>query len=237
MKKVPFLIAAGACFAAAAFFRFALVGYSVMALLLAAAGVCVLLYTYLPKKFRIMLTILLVVGLVFFAVGEVPVVCAAGGTPDFDADYLIVLGAGVRGAVPSLSMANRMEAAKAYLDAHPGCVAVLSGGQGAGEDISEAEAMFRWLRDRGFPESRILLEDRSTNTEENIRNSAALIPDTAHQRIAVCSSEYHLYRAQYFGRRMGLELGAIAARTPLPVLRANYFIREGFGSLYYHIFA
>jgi len=234
--KAVFLLPAALCFAAAAFFRFALIGYSYMALLCAGVGVCILLYAFLSKRFRIMLTIILVLGLLLFTVGEVPVALAAGGTPDFDAEYLIVLGAGVNGTVPSLSMHNRLTAAKAYLDVHPDCIAVVSGGQGPGEDISEAEAMRRWLTANGIDAGRILSEDRSTNTRENLQNSFALIPDAAAARIAVCSSEYHLYRAQYLGRQLGCELGAIPARTSYPVLRLNYFIREGFGALYYHIF-
>ena len=235
MKKTVFLLIAGLCFAAAAFFRFALIGYGVMALLCAGLGVCVLLYAFLPKKFRIMLTILLVLGLLLFSVGEVPVLRAAGGTPDCDADWLIVLGAGVNGTAPSLSMLNRLTAAKAYLDAHPDCTAVLSGGQGDGEQITEAEAMRRWLTAQGIAESRIVCETRSTSTEENLRFSLALIPDAQSARIAVYSSEYHLYRAQFLAARLGYTVGAIPGRTSYPVLRVNYFIREGFGALYYHI--
>ena len=110
-KAAPLLIAALVCFAAAFFFRFALIGYSVMALVCAGVGVCLLLYAYLPKKFRIMLTVLLVLGLLLFTVGEIPVLKAARGTPEYDAAYLIVLGAGVNGTSPSLSMVDRLSAA------------------------------------------------------------------------------------------------------------------------------
>jgi uncharacterized SAM-binding protein YcdF (DUF218 family) len=235
-KRLPFLIAAALCFLAAGFLRFALIGYGVMALVCAGVGVCVLLYCFLPKKFRIMLTVLLVLGCLLFAVGEVPVIRAAGGTPGYDADWLIVLGAGVNGTAPSLSMLNRLSAALAYLDAHPDCRAVLSGGQGDGEDITEAEAMYRWLTAQGVAPERLVKETRSTRTQENLEYSLPLIPDALNARIAVCSSEYHLYRAQYLGKAMGYDLGAVPARTSLPVLRANYFIREGLGALYYHVF-
>ncbi len=236
MKKIPALIAAALCFAAAVFFRFALIGYTYMALVCAGIGICILLYTFLPKWFRIMLTVLLALGLLLFAAGEVPVVRAAGGTPDFDADWLIVLGAGVNGTAPSLSMLNRLTAAKAYLDEHPDCRVIVSGGQGAGEEISEAEAMSRWLTAHGVDPERIVPEPRSVNTLENLSNSFALIPDPHGAQVAVCSSEYHLYRAQYLARQLGYEIGAIPARTSYPVLRLNYFIREGLGNVYYHMF-
>ena len=234
-KKPAVWIAAGLCFALAAFFRFALIGYSTLAMCFAGLGAVVLLYAYLPRVFRIMLTILLTLGLLLFAVGEVPVLMAAGGTPELDADWLIVLGAGVNGSVPSLSMVNRLSAAKAYLDAHPDCQCVLSGGQGPGEEITEAEAMRRWLTDCGVDPARIVCETRSTNTDENLRFSLELIEDAQNARIAVCSSEYHLYRAQLLARRLGVEVGAVPARTTKPVLKLNYFLREGLGALYYHI--
>ena len=236
MKRAFVFAAAGLCFALTAFFRFALIGYGVMALLCAGVGVCVLLYAFLPKRFKIMLTILLVLGLLVFAAGEIPVVLAAGGTPDFDADWLIVLGAGVNGDTPSLSMLNRLNAAQAYLDAHPDCRAVLSGGMGSDEDLSEAEAMYRWLTAQGVDPARLIREEDSTSTQENIAFSLALIPDWESADIAVCSNEYHLCRAQLLARRMGAEVGAIPARTTLPVLKLNYFIRESFGMIYLFVF-
>ena len=178
-----------------------------------------------------------VLGILVFSFGEIPVLLAAGGTPEYDADWLIVLGAGVNGDTPSLSMLNRLTTAKAYLDAHPDCRVIVSGGQGDGENITEAEAMRRWLTAQGLDPARIVCETRSESTEENIAFSLSPIPDLERARVAVCSSEYHLYRAQLLGRRMGCELGAIPARTTLPVLRINYFIREGLGALYYFILA
>ena len=236
MKKTAVWIAAGVCFALALFFRFALIGYGVIALCFAALGVCVLLYAFLPKKFGIMLTIILLLCLLLFAVGEAPVLMAMGGTPDYDADWLIVLGAGVNGDVPSLSLLNRLRTAKAYLDAHPDCRAVLTGGKGSDEDLSEAEAMYRWLTAQGIDASRLVCEDRAASTRENIEFSLPLIPDAENQRLAVCSSEYHLYRAQYFARQMGCELAGIPAKTTLPVLKLNYFIRESICVLYFCVF-
>ena len=233
--KLPLFIAAGVSLALAAFFRFALIGYRTLALAFAALAVCLVLYALLPKVFRIMLTVLICLGILLFTVGEAPVIRESRGTPEADADWLILLGAGVNGTSPSLSMLNRLTAAKAYLDAHPDCKVVVSGGQGAGEDISEAEAMRRWLTAQGVPDSRIMMEDRSTNTAENLANSFALIPDLYSARIAVCSSDYHLYRARLLARRLGVEAETVSARTTLPFLRINYFMRESLGALYYHI--
>ena len=235
-KHLPGLIAAGLCFLLALGFKFALIGYGVTALVLAGIGVCILLYLFLPRKFKIMLTVLLCIGAIVFTAAEIPVVKAAKGAPDTEADYLIVLGAGVNGTAPSLSMVNRLTAAKDYLDAHPGCIAVVTGGRGRGESITEAAAMTDWLTAHGIPQERIIREDQATSTEENLEFSFALIPNAANAKIAVCSSEYHLYRAEYMARQMGYTLAGVPGRTTYPVLRLNYFIREGLGVIYLHIF-
>ena len=235
-RRLPGLVAAGICFLLAVGFRFAAIGYGVIALTLAFAGICILLYLFLPKTLRIVLTVLLLLGLAVFITAEIPVVKAAKGTPDADADYLIVLGAGVNGSVPSLSMIDRLTAAKLYLDAHPDCVAVVSGGQGPGEHISEAKAMSDWLTARGVASDRIILEDRATSTVENLSFSLMLIPDAQSASIAVCSSEYHLYRAEYMAQEMGYQLAGIPGKTSYPILRMNYFIREGLGVVYYRVF-
>lgn len=235
--KLPLALSL-ACFAIAAFLRFALVGYGMLSLVFAAVGGVILLYLLLSSIFRMMLTVFLCLGILIFVAAEIPVLRAAGGDPDADADYLIVLGAGVNGTTPSLSMVNRLEAAKTYLDAHPGCVAIVSGGQGAGEDITEAQAMYDWLTARGVAPERVVREDRATSTLENLKFSFALIPDaeTGEAGVAVVSSEYHLYRAKLLAHLLGYEVAGVPAETSLPVLKLNYYIREALGIVYYHVF-
>ena len=91
--------------------------------------------------------------------------------------------------------------------------------------------MYRWLAACGIAEDRLYKEEQSTTTRENFQYSVALLKDlnggTLPQPVAVVSSEYHLYRAEYLARQVGLEPVGVAAKTTLPVLRLNYFIREG----------
>ncbi|MBQ9412547.1 MAG: YdcF family protein [Oscillospiraceae bacterium] len=236
-KHAPIRLAlAIGCFAAAAFFRFALLGYSTTALLFAALGVLVLLYLYLPRAAKIVLTALVALGLSIFICAEIPVIRASSGDGDVDADYAIVLGAGVNGAVPSLTMLNRLDAAERYLNAHPDCIAVVSGGMGPGEDITEAEAMASWLLERGISERRIIREEQATSTAENIRYSLALIPEPETRTLAVISSDYHLYRAKLMGEKLGCTLYGVPAKTTLPVLRVNYFLREALGVGHFWVF-
>lgn len=235
-RRLPWLITAAVCFVLALFFAFALIGYKYIALLLGGIGAVILLYLCLPRKFRIMLTVLLCAGTLLFTAAEIPVVLAARGDTGVDADYLIVLGAGVNGTVPSLSLRDRLNAAAAYLKEHPDCVAIVSGGQGPGEDITEAEAMETALIAAGIAPERIIPEDKATSTEENLRFSFALIGDPAEATVAVLSSEYHLCRAKLLAQRQGETVYGIPARTSKPLLRLGYFIREAFGMAYIWVF-
>ena len=225
------------------FFRFALIGYKVIALLFWGLAALVVLYAWLKKRgmlrMRRALTALICIGLAALVVIEIPIIKNARSDKDSAADYLIVLGAGLNGTAPSLSLANRLTAAQAYLENNPECIAIVSGGQGPGEDITEAEAMRRWLENRGIAAERILLEDRATSTEENIAYSLDILRERGEKdsSIAIVSSEYHLYRAKCIARAQGVEqpLG-IAGRTSYPVLMLNYFIREAFAVVYMWVF-
>jgi len=184
------------------------------------------------KVLKSVLTSLVCLGLAFFAVIEVIVISAAHTARDAEAPYLVVLGAGVNGTSPSLALEYRLEAAKAYLDEYPEATAVVSGGQGEGENISEAECMRSWLAKNGISEDRIIMEDKSTSTYENLKNSLEIIKNSGGDpegKIAVLSGEYHLYRATYMARELGADAAGVAAHTGLPVLMVNYFIREAFG--------
>ena len=227
----------GVCFAAAALLRFALRGYETLGLCAAVAGLAVLLYGFLPRRGRQILTVALCLGGALFLSGEIPVLLAADGDVGTEADYVIVLGAAVHGSEPSLALLDRLRAAKAYLEAHPDCVAVVSGGQGPGESLSEAEAMYRWLTAQGIGPERVIRETRAASTMENLEYSFALLPEAARTGggVAVLSSEYHLCRAKYLAARMGCSVAGIPARTSLPVLKLNYFIREGLGMVYYRL--
>ena len=214
------------------FFKFILIGYQTIALILWGIGVLILLFGYLPYKWMKRLvagcTILFVMGLCMI---EIPIVSAAKGDIPNDADYLIVLGAGVNGTEPSLSLYNRLAAAENWLREHPRSVAVLSGGQGQNEQISEAECMYCWLVQNGIEPERLYKEEHSASTQENFQYSAQILLDLnggiMPQPVAVVSSEYHLYRAKKFAEQTGIEAVGIPAETTYPVLKLNYFIREG----------
>ena len=126
-------------------------------------------------------------------------------------DYLIVLGARVRGEEPGEALTNRISAAHAYLSVHPNTTAVLSGGVHAGESLSEAECMRQILRKRGIPEDRLILEAESKTTAENLKNSFRLIP--SGKTVGVLTGDYHMLRSVGIAKRMGYTVSRHAVKT------------------------
>ena len=135
--------------------------------------------------------------------------------------------------------ADRLEGALAWLEAHPDCVAVVSGGQGPGETMTEGEAMSVWLEAKGIDPSRIIVEDKATSTMENLEYSFELIRAAGGEpdgNVAIVTSEYHLCRAKLMAADLGVEAWGVAGHTSWPTLMLNYFIREAFAVTYYRIF-
>lgn len=147
-----------------------------------------------------------------------------------DPQYLIILGASLYGEHPGLTLEQRLQTGLSYLKQNPGIPVIVSGGQGLGEDISEAEAMSRFLRKNGIPEERIILEDASYSTSDNFRLSAKILDQRGEQhpvRIMIVTSDFHLLRSSLLAKRNGFISGRIPAPTPLNVLPVN-LVREYF---------
>ena len=140
---------------------------------------------------------------------------------------VIVLGASVRQGSPSQMLADRLDAAARYLDANPQSVCIVSGGQGEDEPETEAAVMRRYLLDKGIDDSRLYLEDRSTNTYENIANSRKIIEEEGlNTTVVIATQEFHQYRGQTFARKAGFrDVGPLTCRSPLHLL-PSYWIRE-----------
>ena len=158
---------------------------------------------------------------------------SAEGTADPKADYLIVLGCQVNGTTPSRMLSQRINAAVSYLNTYPDTVAIVSGGQGGGEDITEAACMYRCLTAAGIAPERIILEDQSTSTMENLRFSMEYMePGTS---VAIVSNEFHLYRAGQMAQSLGLQAKLVPADTQFPILLASFSLREIFAVWKFHL--
>lgn len=165
---------------------------------------------------------------VLFSVESALMLDAVYSTPPSDAT-VIVLGCSVKGETPSLMLRYRIDTAEEFLKANPDSAAVLSGGQGPGEDISEALCMYRELTARGIDSSRLYMEDRSTSTIENVNFSKEIIDrEGLNTTVAIVSNNFHLYRASLVVRDAGLTYSGLPAFSPYPSL-ATYIMREYLG--------
>ena len=217
---------------AAAGLRFGLRGYNYWAYALAFLAALLLCHRYLPAALWRVVLALTCLGLVYFIFVEVPIIKNARTDADDERPYVIVLGAAVYGDQPSLTLVRRLEGTLAYLERYPESVAVVSGGMGPGETVTEAQAMHDWLVRHGVAEERIVQEPRATSTKENLDYSFALIRERGDEpdgKVAIVSSAYHLYRAKSMARLQGVEAAGVAAPWGYPLVMLNYFIREAFG--------
>ena len=154
-----------------------------------------------------------------------------GGTETPTAPTLVVLGAGLDGDRPSLTLISRLQTALDYLEQNPRAVAVVTGGQGRYETVTEAAAMAKWLTQKGVDPARIYQEDLSTDTRENLRNARELMErEGLSGPIAVVSSSFHLYRAGILAQQAGFAdvqtLSAPVPKVPLRWLTVSVYLRE-----------
>ncbi|MBQ6892856.1 MAG: YdcF family protein [Clostridia bacterium] len=166
--------------------------------------------------------------LAFFCFIEMLIISQMGSRGEAGLDYIIVLGAKVnRNEVPSKPLYWRIDAAEEYLNNNPSTIAILSGGKGTDEPISEAQCMYNELTKRGIAPDRLMLEDKSTSTNENIRFSLKLMPEDAE--FGVISNNFHVYRAVRISEKIsGKKVSGIASEYK-DALLIHYMARESVG--------
>jgi len=227
-------------------FTFLMAGYSFSALVclclmgvLMFYNICYLTQNKHPRLTRVVkrvFTFLLCIGLIVVGITECLIIHASLGDPNESCEYMLVLGAKVRNDGPSVSLMDRIRAAAAYMEAHPEVIAIVSGGQGPDEPMTEARCMYEELVKLGIDPDRIWLEEKATSTWENLRFTLALIEEKTGQqpeKIGLLSSEYHLFRTKLFARECGVEAVGIPARTSRISQMVNHFLREVAGVWHY----
>lgn len=185
------------------------------------------LFDRIPFSTQCILGTGLVVLVVIFLLMELVVASGMRKKGEPDLDYVVVLGCKVNGEHPSRALKERMEQARMYLEQNPETKAILSGGQGPGEGISEAECMYRYLQETGISEKRLILEDESTTTLENLVNSQKFL-NQGQDTVGIITSDFHVFRSVRLAKKAGyLRAQGIAApcRT---VLLPHYMVREAF---------
>ena len=159
---------------------------------------------------------------------------AALRIPSFDKDYIIIHGCQIRkdGTLTKLlqSRADRaVEFAKMQKDkTGKDIVFIPSGGKGSDEVISEGEAIAQYLKEQGISEDKILLENESTSTEENIKFAKKKLEEhsgSAEYKAAFATTNYHVFRTGMLAEKSGLKAEGIGSKTKV-YFWVNAFVRE-----------
>ena len=223
-------------------------GMRFSAALFLAAALGVALYALLDaaatdrawaKWCKRVLLVVFCAGFAFFIYLEARIVSGAhADDPRRETSCVVILGAGVDGTQPSLTLRRRLDAALAYLADKPDLPVIVSGCQGAGEGISEAECMARYLIAHGVDEERIWKEEQASSTRTNFIFSLALMRLRGADMsapFAVVTSDYHIARTRYIAERVGVAPdGIVMVSSTLPqsvyyaFLTANFYVREAF---------
>lgn len=182
---------------------------------------------FFPGWMKYMVIAVLAAGILIFLSICTKVIQGMTSKGSANLDYVVVLGAQVKKDVPSRALKKRLEKALEYAGSHPDTILILSGGQGSGEEITEAECMRRYLTEHGISKERLVLEEQSTSTKENLEFSNNLT-GCAHARTGILSNNFHVYRAVRLAKKQGyLHAEGIAAKSD-PVMQVHYVVREAF---------
>ncbi|MDR0862878.1 MAG: YdcF family protein [Oscillospiraceae bacterium] len=203
------------------------------------AGIALLLWALftpllrrkLPRLFKVAAATYITLCAVVFVVAviaSVQILTAYSDDKDIPRDaVVIVLGCGLNpndNTTPSLMLARRLDAAIAYLNETPDAICIVSGGQGANELISEAQSMFDYMTARGIASERVIKEDKSTTTSENLAFSRDLMPHVTDNAVIVTDG-FHEYRAHHIAKSLGLTPYTISSRAPFGLV-AFFWLRE-----------
>lgn len=181
-----------------------------------------------PLLLRRIICGVLLVGILLFVIAEGLIFAHYRDRGRPGLDYIIVLGAQMKPGGPSIVLKFRLDAAYEYLIANEETICVVSGGQGANEPCSEAQGMYDYLVEKGIAPERILMEDASTDTSENIAFSAKIIGGTDYD-VGIVTNNFHVFRGMMLARHAGFEDACgIAARSNI-YFQPNNLVREFFG--------
>ena len=169
----------------------------------------------------------MIIGVILFVILECLVISGMTENTDEDCRYVIVLGCQIRGDRITRSLRKRLDKAYDYGKKHEDAVIIVSGGKGNGENTTEAEAMFNYLVEKGINPERIIQEDKSYNTDQNMRYSAKLMDDTT-AKTAIVTSNFHVYRALRLAKKQGYAKPCGIPAKSDARYQVHYLVREFF---------
>lgn len=169
-----------------------------------------------------------VIGMLCFVFVEGLIISRFWAKGEQELDYIIVLGAQLKPSGPSQVLRLRLDTAYDYLEANPDTQVIVSGGQGANEPDTEAQGMYDYLVERGIDPGRIIREDRSTSTTQNIAFSSEFL-DKETDKIGIITNNFHVFRATHIAQAAGYKNVCGIAAPSYPFLQPNNMLREFFG--------
>ena len=182
----------------------------------------------LPMWMKISMGIIVSLGLIIFVIVEGLIISGFKDNEDTELDYLVVLGAQLKESGPSRVLQMRLDKAYDYLMEHEDTFVIVSGGKGNDEPDTEAEGMYQYLVKRGIAPERIIKEDKSRNTSQNITFSGAFI-DIKNDSVGIVSNNFHIFRAVNLAKHAGYKhVIGMPAPSELTLLPNNMF-REFYG--------
>ena len=184
--------------------------------------------SHFPLWIRRTFVILLCMGVMIFGIVEGFIISGFSMKGQPGADYVIVLGAQMKADGPSKALQYRLDEAIRYLNENPSSKVIVSGGQGSDEHISEAQGMYEYLVEKGIEKDRIIKEDKSVNTTQNLTFSAEYL-DRERDSVAVVTNNFHVFRAVKIAEKAGYQNVCGIAAKGEPFLQINNMMREFFG--------
>ena len=193
----------------------------------ALLGALLLIYGLLYEKlpFRKLISFILAFGLaVILTFGSFLAIYGRNDNATYNEKTVIVLGCGIRGERVSVGLAKRLNKAYEYHLQNPEAMIIVSGGQGPQEDIPEALAMKRYLVDKGVPEDKIIMENKSTSTITNFKLSHEIMKDKdlPDDNVVFVTNGYHVYRAAYYAKEEGLTVNHLGTDIIWYTIPMNY---------------
>ncbi len=167
---------------------------------------------------RIMMSYFVIMSLFLFAYGQV-------NDTDYNEDYVIVLGGGIKDERPTAALQERLDRAVEYHRKNPDAKIIVTGGKGGNENVPEAEVMYDYLAEQGVDTERLIKESEAHNTYENFSKSKRLMNYGSDTEVVTISSDYHMFRSKLYASMSGIDTHTLSSHTQIFLVPTSY-IRE-----------
>lgn len=195
------------------------------------------IWSLVPGQLKMVFGMAVLIALVTFLVVEAFIFSGFKQKEELNLDYIIVLGAQVHEYGPSVVLRYRLEKAISYLQDNEKTICIVSGGRGSNEPDSEAEIMTRFLEKNGIEKNRIIQENKSTSTVENLMFSKDIIKQSGGNletaRVGIITNDFHMFRALQIAKAKGFEYSYGLVARSQPLYLPNNVLREFFGEIKY----